>query len=64
MLLQNWWYATLIGTRRPIQPPLKEDLKCDVLIIGGGAAGLAAAARFIGTGKKVVLLESSICGGS
>ncbi len=64
MLLQNWWYTTLIGTRRPIQPPLKESIECDVLVVGGGAAGLAAAARFIGTGKKVVLLERNICGGS
>jgi gamma-glutamylputrescine oxidase len=64
VLLQNWWFTTLIGTRRPIQPPLKGDLKCDVLIVGGGAAGLSAAARFIGTGKKVVLLERNICGGS
>jgi len=34
------------------------------LIVGGGAAGLAAASRFIGTGRKVVLLEKNICGGS
>ena len=39
-------------------------MKCDVLVVGGGAAGLAAAARFAGTGKKVVLLEGNICGGS
>ena len=64
MLLQNWWFTTLIGTKRPIQPPLREDIKCDVLIIGGGAAGLAAAARFAGTGMTVVLLERNICGGS
>ena len=64
MLLQNWWFTTLIGTRRPIQPPLRDDLKCDVLVVGGGAAGLAAAARFSGTGRKVVLLEANICGGS
>jgi gamma-glutamylputrescine oxidase len=64
LLLQNWWFTTLIGTSRPIQPPLKEDVKCDVLIVGGGAAGLAAAARLLGTGKKVVLLERNICGGS
>ena len=35
-----------------------------MLIIGGGASGLAAAARFIGAGKSVVLLEKNICGGS
>ncbi len=64
MLLQNWWFTTLIGTKRPIQPPLREDLKCDVLVIGGGAAGLAAASRLAGSGKKVVLLEKNICGGS
>jgi gamma-glutamylputrescine oxidase len=64
LLLQNWWFTTLIGTKRGIQPPLRDELKCDVLVIGGGAAGLAAAARFLGTGKKVVLLEGSICGGS
>ena len=64
MLLQNWWFTTLIGTKRPIQPPLRGDVSCDVLIVGGGAAGLAAAARFVGTGKKVVLLERNICGGS
>jgi gamma-glutamylputrescine oxidase len=33
-------------------------------LIGGGAAGLAAAARLMGTGKKVVLLERNICEGS
>jgi gamma-glutamylputrescine oxidase len=43
---------------------LKHDIRCDVLIVGGGAAGLAAAARFIGAGKKVVVLERNICGGS
>lgn len=64
MLLQNWWFTTLIGIKEPIRPPLKGDLSCDVLVVGGGAAGLAAAARFIGTGKKVVLLERYICGGS
>ena len=64
MLLQNWWFTTLIGTKRPILPPLRDDVRCDVVIVGGGAAGLAAAARLLGTGKKVVLLEANICGGS
>jgi gamma-glutamylputrescine oxidase len=64
MLLQNWWFTTLIGTRRPIQPPLKGDHRCDVLVVGGGAAGLAAAARLAGSGLNVMLLERNICGGS
>lgn len=64
MLLQNWWFTTLLGTNRAIQPPLRGDVTCDVLIVGGGAAGLAAASRLVGTGKKIVLLEKNICGGS
>jgi len=54
------WFTTLIGTKLPIEPPLREDLKWDVLIVGGGASGLAAAARFACTGKKVPLLEKNI----
>ncbi|HKT21396.1 MAG TPA: FAD-dependent oxidoreductase, partial [Nitrososphaerales archaeon] len=64
MLLQNWWYTTLIGTRNPIQPPLRGDRNCDALVVGGGAAGLAAAARLAESGKKVILVERNICGGS
>jgi gamma-glutamylputrescine oxidase len=63
MILQNWWYTSLLEVGRPMQPPLDSDLKADVLIIGGGAAGLAAALRLMGTGLKVVLLERNICGG-
>lgn len=64
MILQDWWYTTLLGMSESIEPPLRGEVKTDVLIIGGGAAGLAAALRFIGIGKKVVLLERNICGGS
>lgn len=64
MILQNWWYTTLLGVKDPIQPPLKGDVKTDVLIVGGGVAGLASALRLMNTGKKVVLLERNICGGS
>ena len=34
--------------------------KCDVLIVGGGFAGVSAALEFAGAGKKVVLVERRI----
>lgn len=64
MILQNWWYTSLLEIDKRMQPPLDSDIKADVLIIGGGAAGLAAALRLMGKGLKVVLLERNICGGS
>ena len=35
------------------------DLSCDVLVIGGGASGLAAGARAADLGKKVLVLEKN-----
>jgi len=64
MILQNWWYTTLLGSNEPPQPPLHGDIRADILIIGAGAAGLAAALRLIESGKKIVVLERNICGGS
>jgi gamma-glutamylputrescine oxidase len=64
MILQNWWYTTLLGTSEPIEPPLKEQLQADVLVVGAGAAGLAAALRLSEAGRKVVLMDRNICGGS
>ncbi|MBI4209029.1 MAG: FAD-binding oxidoreductase [Deltaproteobacteria bacterium] len=64
MILQNWWYTTLMGIKDPIQPPLKGDIKTDVLVVGGGAAGLAAAMALREKGRRVVLLERNIVGGS
>lgn len=72
---KGWWerYEKLI---RPIagmgltpdgpDPDLyeKRDLHCDVMIVGGGPAGLAAAASLIGTGLRVVLAhEQALWGG-
>lgn len=64
MILQNWWFTTLLGIKEPIKPPLKQNIKADVLIIGAGVAGLSAANYFIGKKLKVVILEKNICGGS
>jgi gamma-glutamylputrescine oxidase len=64
MKLQNWWFTTLLGTQEPIQPPLKKNIKTDVVIIGGGAGGLSAAYFFLNKGLKVVILERNICGGN
>ncbi len=44
--------------------PLTKDIKCDVLIVGGGFSGAAAAAQFLQKGLKVVLIEKNIVGGS
>jgi len=64
MILQNWWFTTLMGVKSPICAPLKGDIEADVLVIGGGACGLSAARRLVKGGAKIVLLEKNICGGS
>ena len=45
-------------------PPLTKDIKCDVLIVGGGFSGVSAAAEFLRKGLSVVLIEKNIVGGS
>lgn len=64
MILQNWWFTTLAGLQNKITAPLKNDIKCDVLIVGGGMTGISAASEFIGKGLSVVLVEKNILGGS
>ncbi len=64
MLLQDYWYTTLMGTTGPMQPPVKGALKTDVLIVGAGAAGLAAALRLMDSGLDVTIIDRNICGGS
>jgi gamma-glutamylputrescine oxidase len=64
VILQDWWFTTLLGINEPIREPVRGQIKTDVLIIGAGAAGLAAALRLVGSGKKVVLIDKNICGGS
>ena len=54
---QTFWYL-----KRGAIAPCREDMKADVVIIGGGMAGLSAAQAFHKRGKKVVLLEQYYCG--
>ena len=41
---------------------LNKDIDCDVLIIGGGIAGLSVAYQMMNSNKKVVLIEKDKCG--
>ena len=46
----------------PLLNPLKEDLETDVVIVGGGLAGLSVAYCLSQSGKKVVLVEDGYIG--
>ena len=54
---QVFWYL-----KRPETKPLRENITVDVVIIGGGMAGLTAAQAFAKKGKKVALMEAFFCG--
>ena len=41
---------------------LNENISCDVLIIGGGIAGLSTAYQLMDTNKKIVLVDKGKCG--
>ena len=41
---------------------LDKNIECDILIIGGGMAGLSTAYQLINSEKKVVLIEKDRCG--
>ncbi len=61
---QNWWFTTLMVKEHRYCPPLTKDIKCDVLVVGGGFSGVSAAAEFLSKGLSVVLIEKNIVGGS
>lgn len=64
MILQNWWYTSLLSQKYPPLKSLEKDMHADVLIVGGGMTGLSAAMTFLGKGLKVVLIERNVLGGS
>lgn len=59
--MNSIWTQT---ARMPIFDPLRSDLKTDVLIIGGGMAGLLCAYKLDQAGVNYALVEADrICGG-
>lgn len=64
MIVQNWWFTTLMENKYTLCPPLKKDIECDICIIGAGMSGTSTAAALIGKGYKVVIIEKNIFGGS
>lgn len=63
MLLQNWWYTTLLGLPAAGFPPLEGHHKAQVVIVGAGAAGLSVALTLSEHISDIIILEKNICGG-
>lgn len=60
---QSYYEASV--QRPPVGEPLQENLRTDVLIVGGGFAGLSCAIECAKRGFKVVLLEADrMCSGA
>ena len=55
---QVFWY---LNNQAHIAP-LTDDISTDILVVGGGVAGLTAAQAFHDKGHKVVLIEKNYCG--
>jgi len=58
--VRSWYAATANRTLR--FPSLDEDLRCDVLVVGGGYTGLSAAIELRERGLDVVLVEAKRVG--
>lgn len=54
---QVFWYLNTPKAR-----PLTQDISTDVVVVGGGMAGVSAAQAFQEKGRKVVLIEKNYCG--
>lgn len=64
MILQNWWYTTLLAIDQPLCPPLRSHIAVDALVVGAGMTGISAALRLAGAGRRVGVIERNIFGGS
>jgi len=56
----GWWLAEA-GPVAPA-PPLRGEQRADVVIVGGGYAGLWTAWQLLQRGASVALLEAGVCG--
>jgi glycine/D-amino acid oxidase-like deaminating enzyme len=56
----GWWLREA-GGAEPVAPAAG-DLEADVVVIGGGYAGMWAAWNLLERGARVVLLEADVCG--
>lgn len=54
---QVFWYINGVTTK-----PLQNNISIDVVVIGGGMAGLTTAQAFCAKGLSVVLIEKNYCG--
>ena len=54
------WINNNINNKK--MPKLDKNIECDVLIIGGGMAGLSTAYNLMNSNKKVVLIDKDKCG--
>ena len=63
-LNQNSYYEASVD-RPPVQAPLRDSLRADVVVVGAGFAGLSAAIELAQRGRRVVVLEADrICAGA
>lgn len=56
-----YWHEQQSGNSSSFAP-LAGDAKTEVVVVGGGVAGLACAQALHDQGRKVILLEKAVCG--
>lgn len=64
MILQNWWFTSLLPHTYPPIRPLTQEIQVDIAILGGGMTGVSAAATLMNRGLRVALIERNVLGGS